>query len=82
MEAEGSVAVGAPVRELADITRWADLLLLGSRRWGPIARLALGSTAEAVVRRAAGPVLVLPRTAHQPEARVRVNGNAARATAR
>jgi nucleotide-binding universal stress UspA family protein len=68
--ADGAVAVGDPTAVLADTASSADLLVLGSRRWGPVARLALGSTAEAIVRRRAGPVLVLPRTANQPGARV------------
>jgi nucleotide-binding universal stress UspA family protein len=70
VSAEGSVHVGDPIAVLADSASSADLLVLGSRRWGPVARLALGSTAEAIVRRRAGPVLVLPRTANQPGARV------------
>jgi nucleotide-binding universal stress UspA family protein len=70
VDVEGGVSVGDPVGELAATAPWADLLVLGSRRWGPIARLALGSTAEAVMRRRLGPVLVLPRTAHQPRPRV------------
>jgi hypothetical protein len=39
-----------------------DLLVLGSRRWGPVKRLALGSTSERVIRHTACPVLVPPRT--------------------
>jgi nucleotide-binding universal stress UspA family protein len=70
VDAEGAVTVGNPILELTDASKWSDLLVLGSRRWGPVARLALGSTAEAVVRRGAGPVLVLPRTLNRPQARV------------
>jgi nucleotide-binding universal stress UspA family protein len=67
VDADGGVAVGNPARELAHIGASADLLVLGSRRWGPVSRVALGSTSEAVVRRAAGPVLVMPRGAGRPE---------------
>lgn len=70
VDVEGSVVTGAPVHVLSETAGSSDLLVLGSRRWGPVARLALGSTAEGVVRRGAGAVLVLPRTAHQPQARV------------
>ena len=80
VDADGGVTTGSPVQVLADAATSTDLLILGSRRWGPVKRLALGSTAEAVVRRGAGPVLVLPRTSHQPQARVA--GGTAGATAR
>jgi nucleotide-binding universal stress UspA family protein len=80
VDAEGAVSVGNPVLELTDAAKGSDLLVLGSRRWGPVSRLALGSTAEAVVRRGAGPVLVLPRTLNRPQARMA--DAAARATTR
>lgn len=38
-----------------------DLLVLGSRGWGPVRRLLLGSTSEHVVRDASCAVLVVPR---------------------
>jgi nucleotide-binding universal stress UspA family protein len=59
--AEGGATVGDPASVLTGLGRSVDLLVVGSRRWGPLARLALGSTSEAVVRHADGPVLVLPR---------------------
>ena len=40
-----------------------DLLVLGSRGYGPVRRVLTGSTAEAVVRTAPCPVLVVPRAA-------------------
>jgi nucleotide-binding universal stress UspA family protein len=40
-----------------------DLLVIGSRRWGPLARLLLGSTGEALARDAGCPLLVAPRAA-------------------
>jgi nucleotide-binding universal stress UspA family protein len=61
--AEGFVAVGNPAGELLLATEDLDLLVLGSRRWGPVRRLALGSTSERVIRHTACPVLVLPRRA-------------------
>ena len=48
------------LRHVAEAER-ADLLVLGSRRWGPVRRLALGSTSERVIRHTACPVLVPPR---------------------
>lgn len=58
---DGDVAVGDPVGELVLAGGDLDLLVLGSRRWGPLRRLALGSTSERVIRNAACPVLVPPR---------------------
>ena len=59
--AEGFVVVGHPAEELIAATEELDLLVLGSRRWGPVKRLALGSTSERVIHDAACPVLVPPR---------------------
>jgi nucleotide-binding universal stress UspA family protein len=59
--ADGEVVVGDPAGELILATEGLDLLVLGSRRWGPVRRLALGSTSERVIRHAGCPVLVPPR---------------------
>jgi nucleotide-binding universal stress UspA family protein len=59
---DGDVVVGSPSGELILASEDLDLLVLGSRRWGPVKRLALGSTAERVIRHSACPVLVPPRT--------------------
>jgi nucleotide-binding universal stress UspA family protein len=59
--AEGDVRVGDPAAELIALGAGCDLLVLGSRRWGPVRRLALGSTSERVVHHAESPVLVPPR---------------------
>lgn len=67
LDVDGEVTTGNPSEQLATTAASSDLLVLGSRRWGPIKRIALGSTADAVVRRGFGPVLVLPRTAHHPQ---------------
>jgi len=61
VEASGDVAVGTPVDELVELSRTVDLLVLGSRAWGPVRRTVIGSTAAKVMRRAHCPVLVLPR---------------------
>ena len=63
VEASGDVAVGTPVDELVELSRTVDLLVLGSRAWGPVRRTVIGSTAAKVMRRAHCPVLVLPRGA-------------------
>jgi nucleotide-binding universal stress UspA family protein len=61
--AEGFVVAGDPAGELLLATEDLDLLVLGSRRRGPVRRLAVGSTAERVIRNTACPVLLPPRRA-------------------
>jgi nucleotide-binding universal stress UspA family protein len=51
---------GKPARELARAGTELDLLVCGSRSDGPLTRLLLGSTSEALVREAPCPVMVLP----------------------
>jgi nucleotide-binding universal stress UspA family protein len=61
--ATGDVAVGVPADELVELSKDVDLVVLGSRGWGPVRRTMAGSTAAAVMRRAHAPVIVLPRGA-------------------
>jgi nucleotide-binding universal stress UspA family protein len=65
--AAGEVLVGSPGDELAAASRELDLIVVGSRRFGPARRLLLGSTSSHLVRAAACPVVVLPRGAREPE---------------
>jgi nucleotide-binding universal stress UspA family protein len=62
----GYPIVGTPAQELVRRSDLVDLLVLGSRSYGPLRRLLLGSTSRRVVRAAKCPVLVLPRGAHVP----------------
>ena len=39
----------------------ADLLVIGSRRWGPLSRLVVGSTGEELVRESPCSLLLVPR---------------------
>lgn len=55
------VRVGDPACELASASEGADLLVVGSRRWGAIERVALGTTSEQLVQTAPCSVLVVPR---------------------
>jgi len=55
------VARGRPASALLELSRGVDLLVIGSRRWGMVARLVLGSTGEALLHDAECPVLVVPR---------------------
>jgi nucleotide-binding universal stress UspA family protein len=59
--AVAEVTVGSPIDELVELSREADAMIVGSRGWGPVRRVLLGSTADRLARRAAAPVLVVPR---------------------
>jgi nucleotide-binding universal stress UspA family protein len=63
VEASGDVAVGMTVDELVELSSTVDLLVLGSRAWGPVRRTVIGSTAAHLMRKSHCPVLVLPRGA-------------------
>jgi nucleotide-binding universal stress UspA family protein len=71
---ETELRVGEPAEELAAAAGGADLLVVGSRRWGPFARLVVGSTGEELVREAPCSLMLVPRP---PEAQT---GAAAAAT--
>ena len=55
---------GRPADALLKLSAEMDLLVIGSRRWGLVARLLLGSTGEALAHDAACPLLVVPRPAN------------------
>ena len=55
---------GDPVEKLLEAAEMGvDLLVLGSRGFGPVMRLLLGSVSSRVIREAPCPVLVVPRPA-------------------
>lgn len=58
---DAAVVRGRPADALLSLSRDVDLLVIGSRRWGPTARVLLGSTGEALMLDAACPVLAVPR---------------------
>ncbi len=60
---------GQPAEELAIYSASVDLLVVGSRGYGPLGRLVHGSTSGRLVRNARCPLLVLPRTAARPASR-------------
>jgi nucleotide-binding universal stress UspA family protein len=62
--ATGDVAFGDPARELVYEAKHLDMLITGSRGYGPVRRLMLGSTSNKVLHEAACPVLVITRGAH------------------
>jgi nucleotide-binding universal stress UspA family protein len=67
-QAMGDSAPGIPHEELARLSHGVDLVVVGSRSYGPLRRLLLGSTSTKLVHEAACPVLVLPRSAEEPSA--------------
>jgi len=58
---DGRVAVGVPEEELAAFGAELDLLVVGSRSYGPVRRLIFGSTSQHLARAGRCPLLVLPR---------------------
>ena len=68
--AGGEILSGDPAEALAAASVDLDLLVCGSRGYGPVRTLLLGGTSHALVRKAASPVLVVPRAASAHEATV------------
>jgi nucleotide-binding universal stress UspA family protein len=58
---ETAIVDDDPGVALCDASRNGDLLILGSRHWGPLARIVLGGTGEYVTRHAHSAVLMVPR---------------------
>jgi nucleotide-binding universal stress UspA family protein len=64
-EVEGRAVYGLAGEELAAFSSDVDLLVVGSRGYGPLRRLVLGSTSDYLERHARGSLLVLPRADEQ-----------------
>jgi nucleotide-binding universal stress UspA family protein len=64
---EGRAVYGLTGEELAAFSDELDLLVVGSRSYGPIKRLVLGSTSDYLERHARCSLLVLPRSAAQDQ---------------
>jgi nucleotide-binding universal stress UspA family protein len=58
---EGRAVYGIPGEELAAFSAELDLLVVGSRSYGPVRRLVLGSTSDFLERHARCSLLVLAR---------------------
>lgn len=65
---EPHAAYGVAAEELALYSASLDLLVIGSRSYGPIGRLVHGSTAQQLARIARCPLLVLTRAARKADA--------------
>jgi nucleotide-binding universal stress UspA family protein len=69
VQPEGRLLRGSPAQVLADQAADADLLVTGSRGYGPLRRVLIGSVSTPLMRSAPCPVMVVPRTAEfQPVA--------------
>ncbi len=64
---EGHAAYGRPSEELALYSASLDLLVVGSRDFGPIGRLVHGSTTKQLAHMARCPLLVLTRAARNAD---------------
>jgi nucleotide-binding universal stress UspA family protein len=67
---EPHAAYGEAAEELALYSASLDLLVIGSRSYGPLGRLVHGSTAQQLARSARCPLLVLTRAAREAKADV------------
>jgi nucleotide-binding universal stress UspA family protein len=65
VRSEAVFLAGAAGRELAAQTEPADLMILGSRGYGPVKSVLLGGVSRVVLREAACPVIVLPHGARR-----------------
>lgn len=60
---EARAVVGPLADRLTELVEEVDLVLCGSRGWGTVRRVLIGSTANRLIHNAAVPVLVVPRSA-------------------
>jgi nucleotide-binding universal stress UspA family protein len=61
VNAEGRMLTGEPGKLLAELSSDFDLMVTGSRGYGPLRRTLLGSTTRRLLAASVCPVLVLPR---------------------
>jgi nucleotide-binding universal stress UspA family protein len=59
----GEVVIGEPVDVLVDLSGRVDLVVCGSRGYGPIQSVLLGGVSHGLLRDARAPVIVVPRGA-------------------
>ena len=64
--AEPVFITGEPAGDLVEESKRADLLFLGSRAYGPLRAVLVGSVSGRVVREAECPVVVIPRGVEAP----------------
>ena len=62
---EGRAEYGLPAEDLVAFSKHMDLLVVGSRGYGPWGRLLHGSTSSSLARHCRAPLLIVPRSAHR-----------------
>ena len=60
---EGTLLVGRPADRLSALSEAVDLMVVGSRGYGPLRAVLLGGVSGQLIRSAACPVIVIPRGA-------------------
>lgn len=63
LDSEGTVYSGKPADVLIELSKTVDILVVGSRGYGPLKAVLLGGVSGQVIRSAACPVVVVPRQA-------------------
>ena len=63
LESEGTLHSGRPADMLIGLSETLDILVMGSRGYGPLKAVLLGGVSGQVIRSAACPVVVVPRRA-------------------
>ena len=61
---EGTIHVGKPADRLVALTETVDVMVVGSRGYGPLRAVLLGGVSGQLIRSAACPVIAVPRGAH------------------
>jgi nucleotide-binding universal stress UspA family protein len=63
LDVEGTLHMGKPADVLIPLSETVDILVVGSRGYGPLKAVLLGGVSGRVIRSAACPVVVVPRDA-------------------
>ncbi len=63
LDSEGTLYSGRPADVLIGLSETVDILVIGSRGYGPLKAVLLGGVSGQVIRSAACPVVVVPRSA-------------------
>ena len=66
VRAEGLLHEGDAARELIDVSDHVDVLVIGSRGYGPLRAVLLGGVSGKVIRSASSPVIAIPNGADPP----------------
>ncbi|HEU4978388.1 MAG TPA: universal stress protein [Solirubrobacteraceae bacterium] len=69
IDAQGEAVIGPVYAVLDAFAEEVDVLVTGSRGWGTLRSVVLGSTSDRLIHHAACPVVVVPRPATQDESR-------------